>query len=83
MTFKPTIPDEDGKIKGNIDADMVLKAILEGEKYDQAVIVTSGGDFYSLVKHLYESKRLRIVLSPDVKNCSTLLKQTSREKYIL
>ena len=80
LTFKPTIPDEDGKIKGNIDADMVLKAILEKEKYDQAIIVTSDGDFYSLVQHLYESKKLRIVLSPDVKNCSTLLKQTSKEK---
>lgn len=80
LTFKPTIPDEDGKIKGNIDADMVLKAILEKEKYNQAVIISSDGDFYSLVQYLYENKKLRIVLSPDVENCSTLLKQASKER---
>jgi uncharacterized LabA/DUF88 family protein len=80
LKFKPTIPDGDGKIKGNVDADLVLRAILEIEDYDQAVIVSSDGDFYALVQHLYETKKLRAVLSPDRKNCSSLLKQTAKEK---
>ena len=80
LKFKPTIPDADGKIKGNIDADLVLRATLELNDYDKAVIVTSDGDFYSLVQHLYNNNKLKVVLSPDEKNCSNLLKQTAKEK---
>ncbi|HUX35740.1 MAG TPA: NYN domain-containing protein [Candidatus Paceibacterota bacterium] len=80
LKFKPTIPDVDGKIKGNIDADLVLRASLELNDYDKAVIVSSDGDFYSLVQYLYENNRLKVVLSPDKENCSNLLKQTAKEK---
>ncbi len=80
LKFKPTIPDADGEIKGNIDADLVLLAAREVTEYDKAVIVSSDGDFYSLVQYLYEDRKLEIVLSPDIKNCSSLLKQTAREK---
>ena len=80
LKFKPTVPDVNGKIKGNIDADLVLIAALELNDYDKAVIITSDGDFYSLVQHLYENNKLKIVLSPDEENCSNLLKQTAKEK---
>lgn len=80
LKFKPTIPDAHGKIKGNIDADLVLRAALELSDYDKAVIVTSDGDFYSLVQYLYEHDKLVTVLSPDIKNCSSLLKKTAKEK---
>lgn len=80
LKFKPTIPDGDGKIKGNIDADLVLRAILEKDDYDKAVIISSDGDFYSLIQYLYENKKLRIVLSPSKGHCSTLIKQTAKEK---
>lgn len=80
LKFKSTIPDADGKIKGNIDADLVLRAALELNDYDKAVIISSDGDFYSLVQYFYESDKLETVLSPDKKNCSGLLKQTAKEK---
>ena len=74
LKFKPTIPDANGNIKGNIDADIVLRAALELNDYDKAVIVSSDGDFYSLVQYLYDNNKLEVVLSPDIKNCSSLLK---------
>ncbi|MFA6974645.1 MAG: NYN domain-containing protein [Candidatus Paceibacterota bacterium] len=80
LKFKPTIPDGEGKIKGNIDADLVLNAILEKDHYDRAVIISSDGDFYSLVAYLYEHSKLETVLSPDKKECSSLLKQTAKER---
>jgi len=80
LKFKPTIPDVDGKPKGNIDADLVLRAILDIGEYDAAVVVSSDGDFYSLVQHLYEVEKLKVVLSPDIENCSNLLKQSAKEK---
>ena len=80
LKFKPTIPDANGKIKGNIDADIVLQASLDLRTYDKAVIVSSDGDFYSLVQYLYENNKLEVVLSPDIEHCSNLLKQTAKEK---
>mgnify|MGYP003394714224 CR=1 FL=1 len=80
LKFKPTIPDADGKIKGNIDADLVLCAALELHEYDKAVIVSSDGDFYSLVQHLYENNKLQVVVSPNKEHCSTLLRRAAREK---
>jgi len=80
LKFKPTIPDEDGKIKGNVDADLVLQAMIDFGDYDKAVIVSGDGDFYSLVAHLYETNKLEVVLSPNKNECSGLLKQTAKEK---
>lgn len=80
LKFKPTIPDANGKIKGNVDADIVLRAVVEMGEYDKAIIVSSDGDFYSLVKYLYDESKLAVVLSPDEKHCSSLLLQTAKEK---
>src|SRR3989338_10946011 len=80
LRFKPTVPDAEGKIKGNIDADLVLAAALELNDYDKAVIVSSDGDFYSLIQHLYNNNKLEVLLSPDMEHCSSLLKQTAKEK---
>lgn len=82
LVFKPTIPDDDGNIKGNIDADLVLQAMIDFPKYDKAIIVTSDGDFYSLVKYLYNNDKLRFIMSPYVKTCSILLKKSAKEKIV-
>ncbi len=80
LNFKPTIPDADGKIKGNVDADLVLRAMIEIEAYDKAVIVSNDGDFYSLVEHLRAKDKLKAVLSPNAKYCSGLLKQAAKDR---
>ena len=82
LIFKPTLMDKNGEVKGNVDADLVLQAMIDFPKYDKAIIVTSDGDFYSLVKYLYEQKKLCFVMSPYVKTCSVLLKKAAREKVI-
>jgi uncharacterized LabA/DUF88 family protein len=80
LIFKPIIMDGDGKAKGNCDADLVLHTLLEKDNYNKAVIVTSDGDFYSLVRYLYENKKLEMVLSPYIETCSKLLKKEAKEK---
>lgn len=82
LILKPTIPDEEGYIKGNVDADLVLQTMIDYSKFDRAIIVSSDGDFYSLVKHLYDNKKLKSVMSPYVKTCSTLLKKSAKEKIV-
>ncbi|MBT4516857.1 MAG: NYN domain-containing protein [Candidatus Komeilibacteria bacterium] len=82
LIFKPTIPDGDGNIKGNVDADLVLQTMVDFKNYDQAIIVSSDGDFYSLVKYLYKNKKLKMVISPYLKTCSSLLKKEGKEKIV-
>ena len=82
LIFKPTLPNRNGEVKGNIDADLVLQAMLDYKKYNKAIIVSSDGDFYSLVKYLYKQNKLKFVMSPYVKTCSVLLKKTAKEKII-
>ena len=82
LIFKPTIPDKDGNIKGNVDADLVLQTMIDYENYDKAIIVSSDGDFYSLVKYLYNNSRLKLVMSPYRNTCSVLLKRSAKEKIV-
>jgi len=82
LIFKPVLFDCEQKPKGNVDADLVLQTMIEFDNFDQAIIVSSDGDFYCLVKYLYEKGKLSRVISPDVKNCSKLLKKTAKEKIV-
>ncbi len=82
LIFKPVLRDKNGKVKGNVDADLVLQTMIEYNNFDKAVIVTSDGDFYSLVKYLYEHNKLKLVMSPYVKTCSMLLKKSAKEKIV-
>ncbi|MDX1608372.1 MAG: NYN domain-containing protein [Candidatus Spechtbacterales bacterium] len=82
LVFKPTLPDGDGNVKGNVDADLVLQAMIDIQTYDKALIVSSDGDFHSLVKYLYRRNKLKFVMSPHTKTCSALLKRAAKEKIV-
>lgn len=82
LIFKPVLVGKDGQVKGNVDADLVLQAMIDYASFEQAVIVTSDGDFYCLVKYLYEHKKLKVVMSPYVRTCSVLLKKSAKERII-
>ena len=70
--FKPLVRYEDGTIKGNVDADMVLQVMVDIEKYDQAVIVSGDGDFSGLLRHLLTNDKLGQVLIPNRDKYSSL-----------
>jgi len=74
LIFKQTIAHK-GIIKGNVDAELVLQAMIELENFDKAVIVTGDGDFACLVRHLRQEGKLKAVVPPQTKKCSTLLKK--------
>ena len=82
LVYKPVIPDGEGGAKGNVDADLVLQAMLDYKKYNKALIISSDGDFYSLVKYLHDNSKLEIVISPYKKTCSVLLRKSAKEKIV-
>ncbi len=75
ICYKPVVVDNLGRPKANIDADMVLKAVLEKENYTKAIILSGDGDFYSLVAYLFQENKLEVVLCPSMQACSSLLKR--------
>jgi uncharacterized LabA/DUF88 family protein len=75
--FKPTLEISQGRkniIKGNVDAELVLHAMIEYPKYQKAVIISGDGDFYCLVEYLSEKNKLLKVIVPNKKYSSLLRK---------
>ena len=82
LIFKPTLPNSNGEIKGNCDAELVLQAMIDLNDYDKAIIVTGDGDFQCLVKHLRKIGKLGYVISPNKQWCSILLKREARAHHV-
>jgi len=75
LIFKPTLRLPDGRVKGNIDADLVLHAMIEYKNYDKALIVTGDGDFYCLVDYLRKNDRLLKLMIPNKYAFSSLFRK--------
>jgi len=70
LVFKPTIDHQEGDsyvTKGNVDTELVLHAMVNFEKYDEAVIITGDGDFFCLVDYLVSKKKLGKLVVPNSK----------------
>ena len=65
--------------KGNVDAGLVLHAMIEYKNYGKAIIVSGDGDFRCLVEYLGNKGKLEKVIVPN-KHYSSLLRKYS--KYI-
>lgn len=75
LIFKPTLFMPDGKVKGNVDAEMVLHTMIETPNYDQALIVTGDGDFYCLVDYLIKNGKLLKLMIPNRNKYSSLFRK--------
>lgn len=82
LIFKPVIAGPGHAAKGNCDSDMVLYILTRIRNYEGAVVVTSDGDFYSTVRLLIRRSKLREVISPNVRECSGLLKVEAKGRIV-
>lgn len=76
LVYKEVTYDGNGKVKGNCDADLVLKTVVDyfEKKFSEVIIVSGDGDYAGLVSFLKEKKVLRSLISPNNK-CSYLLRK--------
>lgn len=76
LVYKEVTYDGSGRVKGNCDADLVLKTIVDlyEHKFEKAVLVTNDGDYAGLVQFLKKKMVLRTLISPSNK-CSFLLRK--------
>ena len=75
LVFKPTLSLPDGKVKGNIDAELVLHAMIEYPNYHQALIITGDGDFHCLIEYLKKQNKLKKLIVPNRHKFSSLLRK--------
>ncbi len=80
--FKPTLELPDGEVKGNVDAELVLHAMIHINDFDKALIVTGDGDFHCLIEYLLGQKKLLAFMVPNHKKYSGLLKRKDFLPYI-
>lgn len=82
LIFKQVHLAEHVPNKGNIDTDLVLHAMINYNKYNQAIIVSGDGDFTSLVEHLHSKNKLRCVIVPNKKRSSNFLKEATEGRFL-
>jgi uncharacterized LabA/DUF88 family protein len=84
LIFKPTVKDAIGKVKGNVDSELVLNAAaIKFSEYDKAIIVSGDGDFYCLHKYLEEKEKLLNIIIPNEKSESSLLRPFQKYKTFI
>lgn len=76
LVYKEISYDGVGKVKGNCDADLVLKSVVDyyEKRFDKVVIVSNDGDYAGLVQFFKEKGVLHTLISPSNK-CSYLLRK--------
>lgn len=73
LIFKPTMKLSTGEVKGNVDSELVLNAMIEISNYDKAVIVSGDGDYACLAEYLLKQNKLEKLIIPDINKYSFLL----------
>lgn len=72
-------------IKGNCDAELVLKAVDDYhlKKFDNFILVSNDGDFGCLIEFLIQRNCFDVIISPDKDRCSYLLRnKTNKIVYL-
>ncbi len=77
VVLKPTMELPDKSVKGNVDAELVLHAMIQFPNYDKAIIVSGDGDFFCLAEYLEKKRKLFHIFTPN-KSYSKLFKKYSR-----
>ncbi len=75
LIFKPTMILPGGGVKGNVDAELVLHAMIEYNNYGKALIITGDGDFYCLVDYLQKKGKLLKLMIPNMNKFSSLYRK--------
>lgn len=84
LVFKEAIL-HGGNIKGNCDAELVLKSVddFHTKNFDKCILISNDGDFGCLIKFLIDKESFELIISPDKNKCSILLRnKTNKISYL-
>ena len=80
VVFKEVFTTQSGDVKGNIDAELILQAMIDYDRYDKALIVSGDGDFTCLLRYLEQNDKFEGVIAPFEKSLSSLIQRAAEGK---
>lgn len=80
VVFKEVYTSQAGDVKGNIDAELILQAMIDYDRYDKALIVSGDGDFTCLLRYLDQNGKFLGVIAPYEKSLSSLIQRAANGK---
>ena len=85
ISFKPTITSKEGRTKGNVDGELILRIAKDfyENNLKSTVLVSGDGDYHCIVEFLKEKRIPVSIVSPNKKYLSLLLKRTNVPIVIL
>ncbi len=85
LNFRPTLLGKDGKIKGNVDGELILAVLIDyfENNLDQAIIISGDGDYYCVVEFLKNRNIPVTIIAPNKNYLSLLLKRANVPIIIL
>lgn len=78
LIFKPVLELSSWKTKWNVDAELVLQAMIDYQKYGKAILISWDWDFSCLVKYLMENNKFLKLIVPNQYKFSYFLRQTAK-----
>lgn len=80
LVFKQTV-SVGGSVKGNCDAELVLKTVSDfyTQAFTSCILITGDGDFGCLIQFLEDNKVLNRLIAPNENKCSILLRNKNIE----
>lgn len=82
LIHKPTLQLPNETVKGNVDAELVLHAMIEYNNYDKALIITGDGDFYCLAEYLIKQDKLLKLMIPNKHRFSSLFRKLAPQYMV-
>lgn len=83
LIFKKTLVLASGDVKGNVDAELILNAMIQLHNYSEAVIVAGDGDYYCLLEYLQKINKLCRLVIPDKHKYSRLLRRFGNKRLFV
>jgi uncharacterized LabA/DUF88 family protein len=80
LIFKPVLHLKSWHTKWNVDAELVLQAMIDYSDYEKWIIISGDGDFACLVRHLYQNKKLEKLIVPNPKRYSKFLNDAAKDR---
>jgi len=83
LIYKKILRISPEKTKGNVDAELILNAMIHYHSFGQAVIVAGDGDYYCLIEYLNKTNKLKSVVIPNKQKYSSLLKEFGNKRLFV
>jgi len=83
LIYKKILRYGHNKIKGNVDAELVLNTMIHYHNFKEAVIVAGDGDYYCLIEYLNKTNKLKSIIIPNKQKYSALLKEFGNKRLFV